>query len=75
MAEVDFEEENRFFGQRHARFGGVVGVVEADADDLADIRDAGRDARRVRDERQGLGADGADAGERVVAEGGAVDVC
>ena len=36
------------FGHRHAGFGGVVGVVEADGDEIADAGDAGADPRRRR---------------------------
>ena len=35
------------FGTGHAGFGGVVGVVQADADELADLPDARTDARRA----------------------------
>ena len=45
-------EQDRLVRDRGAGFGGVVGVVEADADELADIADAGADARAAVEHRQ-----------------------
>src|SRR5262245_51076544 len=38
-------EDDGFFRNGHARFGGMIGVVQADANELADAADAGTDAR------------------------------
>ena len=44
MALVAFMKIDRLRRHRHAGLGGVIGVVEADADELADLADAGADA-------------------------------
>ena len=45
-------EHDRLVGDLGAGFGGVLGVVQADADELADAADAGADADRLFDQRQ-----------------------
>src|SRR6185295_1488259 len=52
------EEDHRLGRRLGAALARVVGVVEADADDLARARDGGRDARAGGDDRRagGLGA-------------------
>ncbi|RMS89983.1 hypothetical protein ALP57_200100 [Pseudomonas coronafaciens pv. oryzae] len=47
-----FIEDDRLFRDFHIGFGGVVGVVQADADELADLPDAGADTRLTRHQRQ-----------------------
>ena len=46
------DEHDRLLRDRQVRFRGVVGVVEADRDELADPRDRHAEARRAVDERQ-----------------------
>ena len=48
-------EHHRFLGQFHARFLGMVGIVEADGDDLADAGHRRPEARRSFHQRQRLG--------------------
>ena len=45
-------EHDRLLRHRHAGFGRVIGVVQADADELADLPDARADARLARRQRQ-----------------------
>jgi hypothetical protein len=45
-------EQDRLLGDRGAGLGGVIGEVEADRDEVADVPDAGADSRRALDERQ-----------------------
>src|SRR6266567_2182735 len=47
-----FVEDDRFFRDRHAGFGGMVGVVQPDGDEIANLADAGPDARIAAHERQ-----------------------
>ena len=56
-------EDDRLGRHRGAGLGGMVGVVEADADELADAGDAGADARHRRiDQRQAVGIEPAQLG-------------
>ena len=50
-------EQDRLGRDLRAGFGGVLGVVEADAHELADAADAGADAGRRLDQRQRRGVD------------------
>ena len=52
----------------------MVGVVEADGDEIADVGDAGADARRAAHRRQALRLDLGEAREDARREGRAVDV-
>ena len=61
MALVAFMKRIGSSGIGSAGLGGVVGVVEADADELADLADAGADARVAVETRQVFRIDGADA--------------
>src|SRR5262249_34929008 len=45
-------EDDRLLGDRHAGLGRVVGVVEADGDEVADTADAGAAAPIALDDRQ-----------------------
>ena len=45
-------EQDRFGRYGGARLGGVVGIVEPDAQELADPADAGPEARLALDERR-----------------------
>src|SRR6185295_8266441 len=47
-------EDNGFLGRCRARFGGVIGIVEADGDDLADARDRRTKALLPAHHRQAL---------------------
>ena len=49
MAEVAFMKTTGSAGSRVAGFGGVVGIVQADADEFADVIDAGAEARSAAD--------------------------
>src|SRR5690606_16983309 len=68
------EEENGFGGDFHAGFGCVIGIVEADADELADLADARTDARCGGDERQRSGIEALQPRKRFWRKGCAVDV-
>jgi hypothetical protein len=56
-------EDQRLLGKRHAGFSGMVGVVEADGQEIADLADAGADARGAAHERQFVGLELAQLGE------------
>src|SRR5579863_1086260 len=45
-------EDNRLFRNRHAGFGGVVGIIQADGDEIADPADARAEPRRAAHQRQ-----------------------
>ncbi|MET3827332.1 hypothetical protein ABIC16_003025 [Sphingomonas sp. PvP055] len=47
----------------HAAFGGVVGIVQADAQELADLADARAEARVAFDRRERLGVELRQIGE------------
>nr|GEU28106.1 putative aminotransferase [Tanacetum cinerariifolium] len=51
------QEHDRLLGQRHLGFGRVVGVIEADADEFADMLDRHAEARRAAYQRQRGGID------------------
>src|SRR5690606_26016578 len=53
-------EDDRLFGDLGAGFGGMVGIVEADADEFADIGDAGADALGSRERGQSGNIGGGD---------------
>ena len=67
-------EQDRLLGDRGAGFGGVLGVIEADAHEFADAGDARADADARFDERQLFGIDGAEFRQRGVREGSAGNV-
>ena len=67
-------EEEGFGGDCHAGLGGVIGVVEADAEEFADAGDAGADAGVAGDDGQGVGIDAAEVLEGIGQEGRASDV-
>ena len=50
-------EDDRFLGDFRAGLGGVIGIVETDADEFADLPDASADAASL-EFRQGLRIDG-----------------
>src|SRR5262249_24646098 len=45
-------EDDRLLRDRHAGFSGVIGIVEADGDEIADAADAWPEPRRAANERQ-----------------------
>ncbi len=45
-------EDDRLFRDLHAGFGGVIGIVQPDGDEIADMADAGANARVAADRRQ-----------------------
>src|SRR5580704_1716593 len=45
-------EDDRLFGDRHAGFGGVIGIIQSDGDEVAGLGDARPDARLAFDQRQ-----------------------
>ena len=67
-------EQDRLLGDGRPGLGGVIGVVEADADELADIGNAGADAVVAVQLRQGAEVCGGDIGQACRAQGGAADV-
>ena len=54
-------EDHRLRWHGQVRFRGMIGIVEADTDELADIADAGAQAGARRHLRQGRGINGAEA--------------
>src|SRR5205807_2662852 len=56
-------EDDRLFGNGRAGLGGVVGIVEADGNEIADLADAGAKARIAAYERQLLDRRFANLGE------------
>src|SRR5450830_1026225 len=67
-------EHHGLAGHGHARFGGVIGVVQPDADELADAPHAGAQAGCAGHQGQAGGVDGAQTIEGVRVEGAALDV-
>src|SRR5579863_1676825 len=59
-------EEHRLLREAHAGFGGMIGVVEADADHLADTADGGCDSWRAGDDGQGGGVDTLELLQRLI---------
>ena len=57
------EEHHRVLGRLHTQFGGVVGIVEPDADQLAHLTDRRPDARAARHQRQALRIDPGQVGQ------------
>src|SRR5580692_4868715 len=56
-------ENDRLLRDLHAGFGGVVGIIEPDGDEIADLADARPDARIAASQRQFLGFELAELGE------------
>ena len=54
-----FEKKHRLFGRLHARFAGVVGVIEADADNFSDLWHRAAPARALGQARQTVHVDSA----------------
>ena len=73
-----FVEDDRLGRDRGAGFGGVVGVVQADADELAGAADAGAEAqvllRRAGDEGERGRVKGGEALQGLGRQGSAADV-
>ena len=69
-----FHEDDWFGGNFHAGFGGVIGIIEADADEFADAADAGADAGSAGDERERRRIESGDALEGVGREGFACEI-
>ena len=67
-------EDDRLFRHRHAGFGGVVRIVQADGDEVTDIADAGAEPRLAGDRLHALQIGLLDLGEAAGGEHGAVDV-
>ena len=68
------EEQDRLRRNGHARLRGVVRIVEADADHLADGVDARPEAGAALDERQTVDVDGRQPGQAGLREHSAIDV-
>src|SRR5690606_5540488 len=62
-------EDDRLFGDLGAGLGGMVGIVETDADELADLADAGADPLVRAQLRQAGGVDRPDFREALVGQG------
>ena len=67
-------EQDRLLGHRHAGFGSMVGVVEPDGDEIANLGDAGADPGRAADRRQGFRLELGQAGQGSWPERICVDV-
>ena len=67
-------EDDRFRRDGHAGFGGVVGVVQADADEFSGARDAGAKAGGCGDDRQFARVDSAQGGNTGIGQGRAADI-
>src|SRR5690606_24842870 len=67
-------EQDRFLGNIGAGFGSMVGIVEANADELADIGDAGADALIGVQLGQAVEIGGADLGQALVGQRRAANV-
>ncbi|MCY1369401.1 hypothetical protein D9M69_564390 [compost metagenome] len=61
-------EDDGLLGHRQARFGRVVGVVQADGDELADVGHGAAEARLALDQRQLVELGLAQLGEGGIAE-------
>src|SRR3546814_7049564 len=69
-----FRSDDRFLGDRQVRFGGVIGIVEADRDEMAGAGDARTIADPVLDQRQRRRVDRGEPGKPGRANRGGVDV-
>src|SRR5262245_35217248 len=67
-------EDDRLLRDRHAGFGGVVGIVQSDRNEVAHIADAGPEPRLARHRFQLLQVSLLDLGEAAGCQHGAVDI-
>ena len=74
QAGVGLEENDRLGRNRHAGFGGVVGVVQADGDEFGDVVDWCAEARIAVNQRQGGRIDRGDFGQTGGRQRFAVDI-
>ena len=67
-------EQHRLLGNRHAQFGGVVGIIEPDGDEIANPPQARPDSGRAPHRRQGFRLELGQTRERARSERVGVDV-